>query len=394
MQALMELADRPPVVFVRGQGSWLWDADGRRYLDFVQGWAVNTFGHSSPVVSDALAAQSKLLVTPGPGFQNAPAAALAERLVRHSAFDRVCLTSTGAEANEAAVKLARKWGSRARGGAHEIITFDHAFHGRTLAMMSASGKPQFKDLFEPKVPGFPKARLNDLSSVERLITERTVGVMLEPVQGEAGVIVAADEFMRELRALTRQRNLLLIVDEIQTGLGRTGKLWAHEHAAIAPDIMTVGKMLGGGVPLSAMLSAERVACFEHGEQGGTFNGNPLMAAVGCAVLDAVTAPGVLEAVVERGRYLCARLEALSERLGLGVVRGRGLLLALELGADIAPGVVSRARAAGLLLNAPRPNLLRLIPALNVSVEECDRMLEILEAVIQPVRNSKPGLIFT
>jgi acetylornithine/N-succinyldiaminopimelate aminotransferase len=382
MQALMELADRPSVVFVRGEGSWLWDADGRRYLDFVQGWAVNTFGHSSPIVADALAAQSKLLVTPGPGFQNAPAAALAERLVRHSVFDRVCLTSTGAEANEAAVKLARKWGSRARGGAHEIITFEHAFHGRTLAMMSASGKPQFKDLFEPKVPGFPKARLNDLSSVERLITERTVGVMLEPMQGEAGVIVADDEFMRELRALTRQRNLLLIVDEIQTGIGRTGKLWAHEHAAIEPDIMTVGKMLGGGVPLSAMLSVQRVACFEHGDQGGTFNGNPLMAAVGCAVLDAVTAPGVLEAVVERGRYLHSRLDALSRRLGLGVVRGRGLLLALELGADVAAGVVSRARAAGLLLNAPRPNLLRLIPALNVSVEECDLMLEILESVIR------------
>jgi acetylornithine/N-succinyldiaminopimelate aminotransferase len=382
MHALMELADRPPTVFVRGEGSWLWDADGRRYLDFVQGWAVNTFGHSASIVSDALVAQSTLLVTPGPGFQNAPSAALAERLVRHSSFDRVCLTSTGAEANEAAVKLARKWGSRARGGAHEIITFEQAFHGRTLAMMSASGKPQFKELFEPKVPGFPKARLNDLASVEGLITDKTVGVMLEPIQGEAGVIVADDAFLRALRALTQSRGLLLIVDEIQTGVGRTGKLWAHEHAAIEPDIMTVGKMLGGGVPLSAMLSSERIACFEHGDQGGTFNGNPLMAAVGCAVIDAVTAPGVLETVVARGRYLRERLERLSAHLRLGVVRGRGLLLALELGADIAPDVVARARGAGLLLNAPRPNLLRLIPALNVSEQECDQMLEILEAVIR------------
>jgi acetylornithine/N-succinyldiaminopimelate aminotransferase len=381
MDALMELAARPQVVFVRGEGNWLWDTEGRRYLDFVQGWAVNTFGHSPSIVSDALVAQSKLLVTPGPGFHNAPSAALAERLVRYSSFDRVCLTSTGAEANEAAVKLARKWGGRARGGAHEIITFEHAFHGRTLAMMSASGKPQFRDLFEPKVPGFPKARLNDLSSVERLITEQTVGVMLEPVQGEAGVIVAEDEFMKELRALTRSRGLLLIVDEIQTGIGRTGKLWAHEHAAIEPDIMTVGKMLGGGVPLSAMLSTERVACFEHGDQGGTFNGNPLMAAVGCAVIDAVMAPGMLDGVVERGAYLRERLEELSARLGLGVVRGRGLLLALELGADISPEVVARARDSGLLLNAPRSNLLRLIPALNVSVEACDQMLAILEAAI-------------
>jgi acetylornithine/N-succinyldiaminopimelate aminotransferase len=383
MHALMELAERPPVVFVRGEGSWLWDADGRRYLDFVQGWAVNTFGHSPAIVTDALVAQSRLLVSGGPGFRNAPSAALAERLVRHSSFDRVCLASTGAEANEAAVKLARKWGSRARGGAHEIIAFEHAFHGRTLAMMSASGKPQFKDLFEPKVPGFPKARLNDLPSVERLITDQTVAVMLEPVQGEAGVIVADDGFLRELRALTQSHGLLLIVDEIQTGIGRTGKLWAHEHAAIEPDIMTVGKMLGGGVPLSAMLSTARVACFEYGEQGGTFNGNPLMAAVGCAVIDAVTAPGVLETVVARGLYLRRRLEELSGRAVLGAVRGRGLLLALELGADIAADVVARARAAGLLLNAPRPNLLRLIPALNVSVEECDQMLEILESSLQP-----------
>jgi acetylornithine/N-succinyldiaminopimelate aminotransferase len=381
MGALMELSERPPLLFVRGDGSWLWDADGRRYLDFVQGWAVNTFGHSPSVVADALAAQARLLVTPGPGFNNAPSAALAERLVRHSSFERVCLTSTGAEANEAAVKLARKWGSRERAGAHEIITFEDGFHGRTLAMMSASGKPQFRTLFEPKVPGFPKARLNDLASVERLIGATTVAVMLEPVQGEAGVIVADDEFLRGLRELTRRRGLLLIVDEIQTGVGRTGRLWAHQHAAIEPDIMTIGKMLGGGVPLSAMLSTARIACFEHGEQGGTFNGNPLMAAVGCAVMDAVTAPGVLDTVAARGAYLRARLEKLSGRLGLGGVRGRGLLLALDLGAAIAPDVVTRARHAGLLLNAPRPNVLRLIPALNVSLRECDEMLEILETVV-------------
>jgi acetylornithine/N-succinyldiaminopimelate aminotransferase len=307
---------------------------------------------------------------------------LARRIVANSCFQRVFFTNSGAEANEGAIKLARKWGALNKGGAFEIITFENSFHGRTLATMSASGKPQFRDLFEPKVPGFPKAKLNDLASVESLISDKTVAVMLEPVQGEAGVIAATDAFMRDLRELTRRRGLLLIVDEIQTGVGRTGMLWGYEHSAIEPDIMTLGKMLGGGVPLAALVAKQSVSCFSHGDQGGTFNGNPLMAAVGSAVMDAVLAPGFLQSARDRGAQLTQGLAAISAARALGEVRGRGLLVALDLGHDIGATVVELARDAGLLLNAPRPNLLRFMPALNVTKEEVDTMLSRLDQVLQ------------
>ena len=383
-QALMEITARPPLVFVRGAGSWLWDHEGRRYLDFVQGWAVNCLGHSPAVITDALLEQSRKLITPSPAFYNEPSIRLAQRIVEHSCFQKVFFTNSGGEANEGAIKLARKWGARNKGGAYEIITLENSFHGRTLATMSASGKPQFQDLFEPKVPGFPKARINDLASVQALITDKTVAVMLEPIQGETGVVIATDAFMRELRELTRQRNLLLIVDEIQTGVGRTGKLWGYQHAGIEPDIMTLGKGLGGGVPLAALVAKEAVSVFEHGDQGGTFNGNPLMAAVGCAILDVMLCPGFLESVRARAACLMKGLNALSQRRGLGEVRGRGLLVALDLQKDIAPKVVELARDAGLLLNAPRQNLLRFMPALNVSNEEIDSMLAELETILKNV----------
>jgi acetylornithine/N-succinyldiaminopimelate aminotransferase len=377
IDALMEITARPPLVFVRGEGSVLWDHAGKRYLDFVQGWAVNCLGHGSPVIARALAEQAAKLVNPSASFYNAPAIELARRIVRASVFERVFFANSGAEANEGAIKLARKWGAKNRNGAYEIITFEDSFHGRTLACMSASGKPSFRGLFEPKVPGFPKARLNDLESVMRLITGQTVAVMLEPIQGEAGVMPASDEFLAELRALTLELGLLLIVDEIQTGVGRTGKLWAYEHAGIAPDILTLGKGLGGGVPLAALVAREEVCAFEHGDQGGTYNGNPLMCAVGCAVMEAVTAPGFLEGVEANGAYLASGLSALAARHGLREVRGRGLLQALDLGRDVAQRVVELTREAGLLLNAPCAGVLRFMPALNVARAEIDEMLKVL-----------------
>ena len=383
-QALMEITTRPPLVFVRGEGSWLWDHTGKRYLDFIQGWAVNCLGHSPAVITQALLEQSRKLISPSPAFYNEPSMRLAQRIVEHSCFQRVFFANSGAEANEGAIKLARKWGAKNKSGAHEIITFEDSFHGRTLATMSASGKPQFRELFEPKVPGFPKAKLNDLASVERLITDKTVAVMLEPIQGETGVIIATDTFMRELRELTRKRGLLLIVDEIQTGVGRTGKLWGYEYSGIEPDIMTLGKGLGGGVPLAGLVASERVSCFEPGDQGGTFNGNPLMAAVGCAIMDTMFGTGFLQEVQARGDYLVKQLAALSSRHRLGEVRGRGLLVALDLKRDIAANVVEIARDDGLLLNAPRPNLLRFMPALNLSQGETDLMLAMLEDVLRRV----------
>src|SRR5882724_8721047 len=298
--ALMDITARPPIVFTRGEGAWLWDDTGKRYLDFVQGWAVNCLGHSPPILVEALAKQAKLLLTPSPAFYNAPSVYLAQALVERSCFDQVFFANSGAEANEGAIKLARKYGAIHRASAHEIITFEGAFHGRTLATMSASGKKAFAPLFEPKVSGFPKAKLNDLESVGRLIGDKTIGVMLEPIQGEAGVWPAEDEFLCELRALTKDRGLLLIVDEIQSGMGRTGKLFHHQHAGIEPDIMTLGKGIGGGVPLAALLATEHASCFAHGDQGGTFNGNPLMCAAGLAVLETISQPEFLKSAVEAG----------------------------------------------------------------------------------------------
>ena len=382
--AVMDITPRPPVVFVGGEGSWLTDSDGRRYLDFIQGWAVNCLGHSPRVILDALARQASCLINCSPAFYNDQMIRLADLLARHSGLHQVFLANSGAEANEGAIKLARRWGTKYRNGAHEIITMDHGFHGRTLATMSASGKSQWEALFEPKVAGFVKVPLNDIAAVEAAMTPRTAAVMLEPIQGEAGVFEATVPFLRDLRALTRDRGVLLILDEIQTGIGRTGRLFGFQHAGITPDIMTLAKGLGGGVPLAALVAHRDVCCFDYGDQGGTFCGNPLMAAVGCAVIEEVTKPGFLARVAQAGGYLADRLHALSNRHGCGGVRGQGLLLALDLGRDTAPAVADLARAHGLLVNAPRADALRFMPALTVSDEEIDRMIEILDGVLGDV----------
>jgi len=380
-EALMNITARPPAVFVRGEGAYLWDDSGKRYLDFMQGWAVNCLGHSPPVVAEALAAQAKLLLTPSPAFYNGPSLKLAQALVEKSCFDQVFFANSGAEANEGAIKLARKYGAKYKNGAFEIITFEGGFHGRTLATMSASGKKAFEPLFEPKVSGFRKAKLNDLDSVKALISDNTVAVMLEPIQGEAGVWPATDQFLQEMRALTKERGLLLIVDEIQTGMGRTGKLFHYEHAGIEPDIMTLGKGIGGGVPLAALLATEHASCFEHGDQGGTFNGNPLMCAAGLAVLEHVGQPQFLKSATDAGLFLESELQKLSARHGLGEVRGRGLLLALDLKLPIGAAIVAEALADGVLINSPQPDALRFMPALNVTREEISLMIECLDTIL-------------
>jgi acetylornithine/N-succinyldiaminopimelate aminotransferase len=380
--ALMYIVDRPPLVMVRGEGSWLWDHTGKKYLDFVQGWAVNALGHSPRVVVEALKAQAEILLNPSPAYYNAPMIELADLLVKHSVFDRVFFANCGAEANEGAIKLARKWGQVHKHGAYEIITMDHAFHGRTLATMSASGKAPWVDLFEPKVSGFPKVEFNNITAVERAINERTVGIMLEPVQGEAGVYPVSDENMRALRSIADEAGILLIVDEVQTGVGRTGKLFAYEHAGIEPDIMTLAKGIGGGVPLAALLAKEEVCCFVPGDQGGTYCGNPLMTAAGAAVMQTVTAPGFLENVNEMGAYLAQRLQALSQELNLGEVRGRGLLLALNLKQPVSRQIAADAMDAGLLINAPQPESLRFMPSLLVTKDEIDLLMEMLAPVVR------------
>ncbi|HMB86549.1 MAG TPA: acetylornithine transaminase [Methylomirabilota bacterium] len=382
VSALMKITDRPPVVMVEGHGSWLRDEDGKTYLDFVQGWAVNCLGHSPAVIAETIAFQARRLINCSPAYYNAEMAQLATRLAAASGLAQVFFCNSGAEANEGAIKLARKWGARYREGAHEIITMDHGFHGRTLATMAASGKAAWKSLFEPKVSGFTKVTLGDLEAVKRAITPRTVAVMLEPIQGEAGVYPAGDEFLRGLRAVSAEAGLLLILDEIQTGIGRTGRFLAYEHAGIEPDILTLGKGLGGGVPLAALVAAEAVCCFEPGDQGGTFNGSPLMTAIGNVVVEAVNQPAFLADVTAKGEYLAQRLRELSASLGHGEVRGRGLLLALELRGTDAGKVSRSAMDRGLLINAPRPDSLRFMPALNVTREEIDRMLVLLEGVLR------------
>lgn len=389
VDALMEITSRPELVFIRGQGSWLEDHAGKRYLDFIQGWAVNCLGHCPAEIVQAINTQSALLINPSPAFYNQPSMELAKRLTGASCFDRVFFANSGAEANEGAIKLARKWGKLNRNGAFKIITFDHSFHGRTIATMSASGKPGWDTLYAPQVNGFPKADLNDLDSVRALIDDQTVAIMLEPVQGEAGVIPATREFMQGLRKLADDHGLLLIVDEVQTGMGRCGALFAYEASGVTPDIMTLGKGIGGGVPLAALCAREAVSCFEHGDQGGTYNGNPLITAVGVAVFDALTAPGFMDAVNARARQLSEGLLALSAKWGMKGERGEGLLRALMLDRDDGPAIVETARdwaPEGMLLNAPRPSLLRFMPSLNVTEQEVDLMLQRLDEVITKVRS--------
>ncbi|WP_044041169.1 acetylornithine transaminase [Caballeronia insecticola] len=384
VDSLMYITNRPEIVFTHGKGSWLYDNTGKRYLDFIQGWAVNSLGHCNEGMIEALEKQARTLINPSPAFYNGPMAQLAGLLTANSCFDRVFFANSGAEANEGAIKLARKWGRKFRNGAYEIITFDHSFHGRTLATMSASGKPGWDTIYAPQVPGFPKADLNDIASVEALIGEKTVAVMLEPIQGEGGVIPATREFMQQLRALTKKHNLLLIVDEVQSGCGRAGTLFAYELSGIEPDIMTLGKGIGGGVPLAALLSKTDVACFEAGDQGGTYNGNPLMTAVGHSVISQLVAPGFLESVREKGDYLKQELLKLSAERGFKGERGEGLLRALLLDSDKGPQIVEKARLMqpdGLLLNAARPNLLRFMPALNVTKDEIDQMMTMLRSVL-------------
>jgi acetylornithine/N-succinyldiaminopimelate aminotransferase len=383
LSALLPVTNKPAMVMVRGEGAYLWDSTGKRYLDFVQGWAVNCLGHCSEIVTRAIETQAHRLINPSPAFHSEPAITLARELTERARLDYAFFLSTGAEANEGAIKLARKWGSLHRDGAFEIITTNGSFHGRTLATMAASGKPGFDQIFPPSMPGFVHVPFDDIAAVANAITERTVAVMLEPVQGEGGVVVPGPNYLRELRELCCARGLLLILDEIQTGMGRTGKLFAHEHAGIQPDILTLGKGLGGGLPLSAMLCRKDVSCFQPGDQGGTFTGHPLLCAVGLAVLRALTAPGFLEHVMEAAEHLDVGLARVGRPFG-AKPRGAGLLRALVLPEPKGPAIVAAAMSGELLINSPKPELLRFMPALNVSLGEIDDMLLRLEAALHEV----------
>ena len=381
---LMPTAQRPDIFFIRGEGAFLFDDQGKKYLDWVQGWAVNCLGHSPQAIVKAVSEQAATLINPSPAFYNRPSLELAALLTQHSCFDHVFFGSSGAEANEGAIKLARKWGQLHKNGAYEIITFADGFHGRTLATMSASGKAGWDKLFSPGVQGFSKATFNDLASVRHMVNSNTVAIMLEPIQGEAGVIPASTDFIHGLRALCDEFGLLLIFDEVQTGCGRTGNLFAYQGYGVEPDIMTLGKGLGGGVPISALLANKHCSCFEAGDQGGTYCGNPLVCAAGTAVVSTLIESNFIGHCQQMGRLLEEGLRALSEDFGLGEVRGQGMLLALELKADIGPAIVEQARENGLLINSPRPHCLRFMSALNTCEEEIREGLRLLRNSIQAV----------
>jgi acetylornithine/N-succinyldiaminopimelate aminotransferase len=331
----------------------------------------------------ALSAQAAELLNASPGLHTRPAHLLARALCHASGLSRVFFSTTGAEANEGAIKLARKWGQKARNGAFEIITTSGSFHGRTLATMAASGKPGFDSLFPPRVPGFVKVPYGDAEAVARAIGKDTVAVWVEPIQGEGGVVVPPDGYLRALRSLTRDAGILLMLDEVQTGMARTGTLFACQHEDVVPDVMTLGKGLGGGVPVSALLASEAVSCFSPGDQGGTFTGHPLLTAVGLAVFEELSQPGFLAHVRAMGELLKAGLVRRSAPYA-GLVRGRGLLWAMSLPKPQGPAVVDAALRHGLLVNSPRPELLRFMPALNVTETEIAGMLGRLDAALADV----------
>jgi acetylornithine/N-succinyldiaminopimelate aminotransferase len=363
---------RSPVVIERGQGSRVWDVEGREYLDLIAGIAVNALGHSSPVVQRALAEQSSRLIHISNLFYSIPQLELAQLLMSHSPFNRVFFCNSGAEANEAAIKLARRWGKRHRDGAYAVITAEQAFHGRTLATVTATGKEAYTRPFAPLPEGFPHVPFNDMDALERTADASTVGVLLEPIQGESGVNVANDTYLRDVQDFCRAKGMLFMVDEVQTGVGRLGTLWGFERWGVEPDIMTLAKGLGGGVPIGAMLAKESVAAFEPGDHGSTFGGNPLMCAVAYAVVTHILENDVLGNVKRVGGYMKRALEALkAEQSLITTVRGEGLLLALDLSVDRAADVVRFGLDEGVLLNNTGPNTVRVAPALTLTPAEAE-----------------------
>ncbi len=378
----MQAGRRLPVTLTRGQGTRVWDDEEREYLDFIAGIASTSLGHADEGLAEVIAEQARTLVHISNLFYSEPQIELAELLVEHSALDRVYFQNSGAEANEAAIKLARKWGQQHRNGAYEIISTHNSFHGRTLMTVSATGTPRYREPFGPSVPGFVFVDFGDIEALKAATTDQTVAVLLEPVQGEGGVNVPADDYLPAVRRWCDEQNLLLILDEIQTGVGRTGRLWAYEEYGIEPDIMTLAKGLAGGVPIGAVLAKEHAAVFVPGDHGSTFGGNPLATAAGTHVMRRLLEGGVLENARERGEQLERRLRSLEDRFPIVQgVRGKGLLRGLELKEEIALDIATKAMAAGLLVNPVRPNIVRFMPPLTVTEEEIERAVDIIEATL-------------
>ena len=379
---LMHTFKRQPVELVRGEGARVWDATGREYLDFVGGIAVNVLGHAHPDVVAAITKQAGTLIHTSNLYYSRPQLELAERLNSLGFEGRCFFANSGAEANEAAVKLARKWGKLNRGGAYEVISALGSFHGRTLAMVAATGQPKYQEPYAPMPDGFQSVPYNDIDALTAAVTDKTVAILLEPILGESGVIPAADGYLHQVRRLCDKENLLLIFDEIQTGMGRTGAFYAFQDAGVIPDVVTLAKGLGGGVPIGVCIAAERADVFGHGDHGSTFGGNPLACAAAVATLDVIARDRLMDNARSVGKYLSEQVTA---RLApYGTPRGRGLMQALVLHDDIAQEAQAAALQHGLIVNAIGPNVLRFVPPLTITEADVDHAIQVLEVSLDEV----------
>ncbi|HZK54761.1 MAG TPA: acetylornithine transaminase [Desulfosporosinus sp.] len=379
---VMNTYGRLPMTIAKGSGAYVWDTEEKRYLDFLTGLAVNSLGHNHPAVVRAIQEQAQEIIHVSNLYWIPNQVALAERLVEHSFADKVFFCNSGAEANEAAFKLARKY-ARKKSGTHkfEVVTLENSFHGRTLATLTLTGQTKYQEGYEPLPVGCSYAKLNDLDSLKANVTINTAAVFIEPIQGEGGVLPATKEFLQGARALCDKFGALLIFDEVQCGVGRTGKLFAYEWSGVAPDIMTLAKALGGGVPIGAMLATDEVAsAFQPGDHASTFGGNPLATASGCAALDVMLEAGFLEGIQERSEYFKKGLEALAEKYQTGdPVRGQGFIIGWPV-SKLGPEIVEACRLNGLLINCVGGKILRFLPPLIVKKQEIDEALEILNEV--------------
>jgi acetylornithine/N-succinyldiaminopimelate aminotransferase len=373
----MQTGRRLPVTFVRGEGCLLFDEEGKEYLDLVAGIAVNLLGHSHPDIARSVAGQARTLIHTSNLYFTRPQVELARRLVDLSFPSRVFLCNSGAEANEAAIKLARKWGTKNRDGAFEIITAVGSFHGRTLATVTAGGQAKYSDPFKPLPDGFVHVAFNDIDAIKAATTERTIAVMLEPVMGEIGIIPAASGYLKAARAWCDEKRLLLILDEVQTGLGRTGKWFAHQHHGITPDVMTLAKGLGGGIPIGACLAAPRADVFEPGDHGSTFGGNPLACMAALTVLTVIERDGLVGHAAEMGELLNGVLQG----LGAKEVRGLGLMQAAEFAEPHAKAFQQSCLEAGLIINAVDDSSIRFVPPLIITAAEIDRAQATMHKVL-------------
>ncbi len=376
---------RQPVVLVSGQGTRVWDADGKEYLDFVAGWAVNNLGHSHPVITQAIVEQAGTLLQTSNQFFTVPQLMLAELLIDNSCLDRVFFGNSGAEANEGALKLARRYGKLNRDGAYEVITAFNSFHGRTMATVAATGQPQMQEAFQPLQPGFVHVDFNDVEAIMNATTDKTAAVMLEPVQGEGGVNIPDDDYLQRVREWCDRSGLLLILDEIQTGMGRLGSLFGYQEYGVEPDVITLAKGLGYGVPIGAFLSKEAAMALVPGDHGSTFGGNALTTAAAYAGTKFLIDNDIPAQVKILETHLLDRLNQLKARFSfITEVRGKGLLAAIFFDSDISGQVLTLANQAGLLLNGVRPNAVRFMPPLTVTAEEIDEAIGRLEEALKQI----------